>query len=99
MKSTFKILFYLKRGAIRANGCALIMGRITVDGVGTQFSTKLEVKPEEWDTKANRATGRSNANKQVNSLLEEIKASLHKVYHEMQRRDNYVTAEKVKNEF
>lgn len=39
MKSTFKILFYLKRGAIRANGCALIMGRITVDGVGTQFST------------------------------------------------------------
>ncbi len=99
MKSTFKILFYLKRGAIRANGCALIMGRITVDGVGTQFSTKLEVKPEEWDTKANRATGRSNANKQVNSLLEEIKASLHNIYHEMQRRDNYVTAEKVKNEF
>lgn len=75
------------------------MGRITVDGVGTQFSTKLEVKPEEWDTKANRATGRSNANKQVNSLLEEIKASLHTIYHEMQRRDNYVTAEKVKNEF
>ena len=99
MKSTFKILFYLKRGAIRANGCALIMGRITVDGVGTQFSTKLEVKPEEWDTKANRATGRSNANKQVNSLLEEIKASLHNIYHEMQRRDNYVTAEKVHNAF
>ena len=62
MKSIFRILFYLKRGAIRANGCALIMGRITVDGVGTRFSTKLEVKPEEWDAKANWATGRSNAN-------------------------------------
>lgn len=37
MKSTFKILFYLKRGAIRANGCALIMGRITLNRTMAQF--------------------------------------------------------------
>lgn len=66
MKSTFKILFYLKRGAIRANGCALIMGRITVDGVGTQFSTKLEVKPEEW---ALRQTGQPDVAMPINRLI------------------------------
>lgn len=32
-------------------------------------------------------------------MLSDINASLNTIYHEMQRRDNYVTAEKVKNEF
>ena len=32
-------------------------------------------------------------------MLDDINASLNTIYHEMQRRDNYVTAEKVKNEF
>lgn len=32
-------------------------------------------------------------------MPDDINASLNTIYHEMQRRDNYVTAEKVKNEF
>jgi len=32
-------------------------------------------------------------------MLDDIKASLNTIYHDMQCRDNYVTAEKVKNEF
>ena len=35
----------------------------------------------------------------INALLDDIRSSLNTIYHEMQRRDNYVTAEKVKNEF
>ena len=35
----------------------------------------------------------------INRMLSDINASLNTIYHEMQRRDNYVTAEKVKNEF
>lgn len=99
MKSTFKVLFYLKRSSVRPNGCMLIMGRVTVNGTATQFSTKLEVNPDDWNTKANRAIGKSKAVQQVNNLLDEIKSALFTIYHEMQRRDNYVTAEKVKNEF
>ena len=41
----------------------------------------------------------SRESKQTNTLLDDIKASIHRIYHEMQRRDSVVTAEKVKNEF
>ncbi len=75
----------------------MIMARVTVDGKVCQFSTKQSILPENWSVKAGKATGKSGG--QINKLLEDIKASLNQIYHEQQRRDNYVTAEKVKNQF
>ena len=99
MKSTFKVLFYLKRNAQRKNGNMPIVARITVDGKIVQFSTKLEINPDCWNTQLGKAAGRSLDIQKTNSLLEGIKSSVHRVYHEQQRRDSSVTAEKVKNEF
>ena len=59
-RSTFKVLFYLKRQA-EQNGKAPIMGRITINGTISQFSCKLSVPPKLWDTKANKAEHRSPA--------------------------------------
>lgn len=97
MKSTFKVLFYLKKGSEKRNGEVSIMTRVTVDGKVCQFSTKQSIHPDNWSVKAGKATGKSCA--QLNKLLEDIKASLHQIYHEQQRRENYVTAEQIKNEF
>jgi len=99
MKSTFRILFYLKRNAQRKNGNMPIIARITVDGQIVQFSTKLEIHPDYWSTQLGKAAGRSLEIQKTNSLLESIKSSVHQVYHEQLRRDSSVTAEKVKNEF
>ena len=55
-RSTFKVLFYLKRQA-EQNGKAPIMGRITINGTISQFSCKLSISPKLWDIKANKATG------------------------------------------
>jgi len=97
MKSTFKVLFYLKKGSEKRNGEVAIMARITVDGKICQFSTKQNILPENWNVKAGKATGKAAG--QINKMLDDVKASLNHIYHEQQRRDNYVTAEKVKNEF
>jgi integrase len=99
MKSTFKVLFYLKRNAIRKDGRMPIVTRITVDGIIAQFNTKLEIQPTNWSVKMGKVIGLSSDSKKQNAQLNEIKVSLHNVYHELQRKDNYVTAEKVKNEF
>ena len=99
MKSTFKVLFYLKRNAIRKDGKMPIVTRVTVDGIIAQFNTKLEIQPNYWSVKTGKVIGHPSDSKQHNAQLEEIKASLHGIYHELQRKDNYVTAEKVKNEF
>jgi site-specific recombinase XerD len=99
MKSTFKILFYLKRNAIRKDGKMPIISRVTVDGVIAQFNTKLDIQPTSWNVKLGKVTGHSSESKQYNAQLDEIRTSVHSIYHELQRKDNYVTAEKVKNEF
>ena len=43
MKSTFRVLFFLKRDKVKKNGNMPIMARITIDGKLAQFNTKLEV--------------------------------------------------------
>ena len=99
MKSTFSICFYVKKDKQKANGTYPLFVRITVDGVASRFNTKLDVSPDIWDAKAGKAAGRSAEAGRINRMLSDINASLNTIYHEMQRRDNYVTAEKVKNEF
>ena len=61
MKSTFSVIYYLKRQVVKKDGMVPVMGRITVDGSQTQFSCKLTVDPKLWDTKGGRVTGRSTA--------------------------------------
>ena len=75
MKSTFKILFFLKRNAIRKDGRMPIIARITVDGKISQFSTKLEINPLNWNVDSGKALGSTQEIQQINTLLDEIKAS------------------------
>ena len=58
MKSTFKVLFYLKKGSEKKNGEVMIMARITIDGKLCQFSTKQSIQPDNWNTVAGKAKGR-----------------------------------------
>ena len=97
MRSTFKILFYLKRDKQKANGMIPLYCRITVDGKETRFGMKCDVNPKYWDVKTGKATGRTADAVKINALVNNTKASIYRVYRELQERDNYVTAEKVKN--
>lgn len=98
MKSTFRILFYVKSDKQKKDGSYPIFCRITVDGQQSRFNTKTNVFLNVWDAKAGKAKGRSAEAQSLNTLLDEISASLHKIYHEQQRTSNS-TAETVKNEF
>lgn len=95
-RSTFKVLFYLKRQNEK-NGKVPVMGRITVNGTIAQFSCKLNIRPALWDTKANKASGKSVEAQRINEKLENIKTNIGKQYQRICDRDSYVTAEKVKN--
>ena len=55
MKSTFKILFYLKKNEPKKNGNVTIMIRITVNGSNTQFSSKLDIHPDNRDVSKGQA--------------------------------------------
>ena len=96
-RSTFKVLFYLKKNSLKPDGKAPIMGRITVNGSISQFSCKLNIHPSLWDTKANRASGKSLEAQKINQKLDNIRTQIGKQYQSICDKDNFVTAEKVKN--
>ena len=77
MKSTFSVIFYLKRQVVKKDGTVPVMGRITVDGSQTQFSCKLTVDPKLWDTKGGRVMGRSTAALETNRLLDKMRSEEH----------------------
>lgn len=99
MKSTFSTIFYLKRQVVRKDSTVSVMGRITVDGTQTQFSCKLSVDSKLWNTKGGHVTGRSTAALETNRLPDKIRVRINGHYQEIMERDNFVTAEKVKNAF
>lgn len=99
MRSTFRILFYLKRNAPKSNGLVPVMCRITVNGKISQFSCKLDVDEKHWDVKTGRMTGRSVVALEANRMLDKIRVGINKAYQDICDKDNYVTAEKVRNSF
>ena len=60
MKSTFKVLFYLKKDKISNDGKVPVMGHITVNGTQTGFSCKLNIDPVLWDEKTNYLKSQRN---------------------------------------
>lgn len=71
MKSTFRILFYVKRDKQKSDGTLPIMCRITIDGQPSRFNTKVSINPNIWDAKASVAIGKSNEAVEINALLNE----------------------------
>jgi len=99
MKSTFSILFYMKRNGQKSNGKVPIMGRITVNGMAVQFAAKVEIMPEYWNVKAGKAIGRHVEVQEANNILESIKATMTKIYRDLQEKESNVTPERIKNIF
>ena len=76
MRSTFKVLFYLKRNAPKKSGLIPVMCRITVNGKIAQFSCKLDVEEKSWNVKSGRVSGRSIVAQEANRMLDKIRVGI-----------------------
>ena len=97
MRSTFKVLFYLKRNKKKTQSAVPLMGRITVNGTISQFSAKLTVPERLWEVRGGRAKGRSLEADRINRHQDDNRSQLDRHYRDIRDRESYVTAEKVKN--
>jgi site-specific recombinase XerD len=96
-RSTFSILFYLNTSKKKKSGKCPVMGRISVDGKSTAFSTGVDILPDQWDAKAGLATGKSNETNDANRRIEELRTQLARYYKSLIESDGYVSAEALKN--
>ena len=97
-RSTFNILFYANKSKEK-NGIVPIMGRVTINGTQSQFSSKKTIPLDMWDVKGNCAKGRSKEALQINRDLDNIKAQIIKHYQRLSDREGFVTAEMVRNAY
>lgn len=99
MRSTFKVLFYVKKGSEKPNGNLPLMCRLTVDGEVKQFSCKMDIPLRLWDVKNNRASGKSVEAQKINLAIDKIRVEVNRRYQELMQTDGYVTAGKLKNAY
>ena len=99
MRSTFSVIFYLKKDKVKKDGTSPIMGRITVDGTQAQFSCKLSIDSNLWGIKGGRAVGKSVTARETNRMLDKLRVGITRHYQEIMERDSFATAEKVRNAF
>ena len=99
MRSTFKVLFYVKKGSAKPNGNLPLMCRLTVDGEIKQFSCKMDVPLRLWDVKNNRASGKSIEAQKINIAVDRIRVEVNRRYQELMQTDGYVTATKLKDAY
>lgn len=96
MKSTFSILFIIKRTAVKKDGTAPLLCRITINGTVSSFSCKLSVDPAQWDAKNGQAVGNNATSKRVNGELKKIHKGICKHYEQIFNGIGPLTAERVK---
>ena len=99
MRSTFKVLFYVKKGSEKPNGNLPLMCRLTVDRKIKQFSCKMDVPLRLWDVKNNRASGKSVEAQRINLAVDKIRVEVNRRYQELMQTDGYVTAAKLKDAY
>ena len=108
MRSTFKLLFYINRQKTKKNGRCPIMGRVTIDGKMTQYTTGLEIEPDLWNPETGRAMsgGKRLENlppeakdevRKLNIHLDGLEEKAKKAYNEKVEEIGYVSAELIKN--
>ena len=98
-RSTFKVLFYLKKNAPKKNGNVPIMCRITVNGKQSTFSTKLDIPVSNCDLKYNRVLGKSRAAQKLNTKLDKIRLGIEECHSNLLKKGGSVSSGKLKNVF
>lgn len=99
MRSTFRVLFYLKKGAPLKNGMLPIMVRITIDGEKVEFSTKLEIEEKKWDIKSAKAAGRTPAANEINLKLDKMRVEFNNHYEKIRSVGSFPTPLMLKNAY
>ena len=79
-KSTFSVLFFIKRKKLLKNGYAPVYMRITVDGRFLEASLKRGVNPKTWNEKKQRSTGRDRLSLELNDYLDDTLAKILKIH-------------------
>lgn len=93
MRYDLSILFNLKKGKIDNVGQMPIYLRITVNGQRVELSINRKVDGSKWDSKLQRAKGRSESSRTLNEYIDGIENSIRKEFNRLLDNGKPVSAD------
>lgn len=98
-RSTFSILFFIKKNEPKKSGLSTIMIRLTIDHKQIQFNSKLEIEPQYWDQTTNRVLNICPKATEINRDLNKIRNRLLSLYVELSNERLVASPIKIKNAY
>jgi site-specific recombinase XerD len=98
-RTTFSILFFIKRAKLLKTGEAPIYLRITVDGKCSELSLNRSVKPNMWDTPRNKVKGKSEEAEELNGYLTSARGLIFQHQQRMREDKKVLTHQALRNAF
>ena len=92
MRSTFRILFYINKSKIKADGTTAILCRITIDGASAVITTGESTAPKDWSVKRGETK-----EKKTNQRLQTFREKVEQGYNTLLYKYGAVSAELLKN--
>lgn len=98
-RTTFSLLFYIRRTKLNKEGEAPIFMRITVNGQRADASTRRFLAPRLWNTAKGKAIEKGCGCKDLNLYLDAVSANVLRVQREMELEGAAVSAQSVLNRY
>ena len=98
-KSTFNLLFILKKSKLLKNGEAPICLRITVQGQSAEVMVKRSIPVPLWNQAKECSNGKQYKDKELNHYLETVKARFYQIHREFEIDGKKVTANAVRDRY
>ena len=92
MRSTFRILFYINKNKVKADGTTAVLCRISIDGKQNVITTGIYCSPEDWNAKK----GIIKTERENNKLIA-FRERLEKTYEHILKEQGVVSSELLKN--
>ena len=91
-RSSFNVLFFLKKTKLLKNGEASVCMCITVDGTRVENNIRKSIDPSLWSQAKESARGKSRKSCDLNAYIENARIKLHQIFCELEEQNQPITA-------
>ena len=92
MRSTFKLLFYINKNKVKADGTTAVLCRISIDGKQTVLTTGLYCQPGDWNARKGIIK-----TERENNRLSEFRKRVEQTYEHILKEQGVISSELLKN--
>lgn len=98
-RTTFSVLFFIRRTRLNKHGEAPVEMRITINGTRIDSSLKRTIPPQYWNVAKGQAMPKNRECKELNAYMDTVKLRLMTLQREMELDGEHITPKSLLNKF